>query len=596
MSNLYHTHKKCKTKVSLTTAFDFEIIKLMLLDNYPEEAERLKRHEKFFEWVTWLIVIVGYTITYFPLGLPIHRLGANILFLTVGLTTFISYRILPFEKRIGFYRYTYKQKGFSIQVSDHLFASALIFLSGGINSPFWFIYLLALIAGAMYLPAWAMVVAGVEAILLYLLTVALLTPYFFGLYKVGVTAQMLIVPIASFFSVIMTYVVAKDLNIEIQNIRKLANNLKKKTTEVIGERNKLDTVVASVADGIFVLDKEKRITFINSAAQAILGLNKDNVLEKNIDEILELREERNYELIDSGKICVTKNIHADKKLFGPINLRIKTKFGSEILVNLTSSGIKEGDEVDIGCICTFHDISKEKELEEMKLDFVAMAAHELRTPLTAVRGYLSILIEEVSKKLTKEEKSWVEKAFVSTTNLSSLVENLLSISRIEMQSLKLELVETNWAIFLREIINNFQPQAKQKNIDLKLILKGEIHKISIDKFRMSEVMSNLLANAINYTNPGGKVELTSWIDKKDLITTIEDTGEGIPESALPHLFTKFFRVSGALEQGSKGTGLGLYISKAIIEMHQGKIWVKSTLGVGSIFGFNIPVVNITNKS
>ena len=164
----------------------------MLLDNYPEEAERLRKHEKFFEWVTWFIVIVSYAIGFLPLGLPIHRVGMNLVFAVVSVTTLITYRVLPFEKRTGFLKYTYKQKGFQIQVSDHVFASVVILFSGGIDSPFWFIYLLALIAGAMYLPAWAMIVAGVEAIGLYLFTVAFLTPLIFEYYEIGLTAKMLI--------------------------------------------------------------------------------------------------------------------------------------------------------------------------------------------------------------------------------------------------------------------------------------------------------------------------------------------------------------------------------------------------------------------
>jgi PAS domain S-box-containing protein len=573
----------------LTTCFGFEIIELMLLDNYPEETDRLRKHNNFFEWVTWLILITGYTITYLPIGLPVHRLGINLLFLSVAFFTFVIYRVFPFEKRTGSIRYTYKQKGFLINLSDYYFASTLIFLTGGIDSPFWFIYLLALIADAMYLPASALVVAGVVAVTFYLLTVAFLTPYFFELYEIGLTYQMIVVPIASIFSVIMTYVVAKDLTTEIKNIRKLADDLKRKTLEAVSERNKLDTVVASVTDGIFVLDKKCKFIFINNAAVKILGLREEEILGKKFDDVMTATTIPDGSLVKGDLICPSVEISKDKILFGPEDLKAKIKSDKEVWVRLTSGGIKEGVDVDIGCICTFQDVSKEKELEQMKLDFVAMAAHELRTPLTAVRGYLSILIEEISKKLTAEEKAYIQKAFVSTTNLSALVENLLSISRIERRSLKLEFTEVDWKEVLQEVIGNFAPQAEQKDIKLKLAIKGTFPEIQIDKFRISEVFSNLLANAINYSRSGGNVVVSSWIDRNEVITSIKDTGEGIPEKAIPRLFTKFFRVSGALEQGSKGTGLGLYISKAIVEMHEGKIWVRSRVGVGSTFSFSLPL-------
>ena len=561
----------------------------MLLDNYPEETERLKRHNNFFEWVTWLIVIVSYAIGFLPLGLPIHRAGMNLVFAVVSITTLITYRVLPFEKRTGFLKYTYKQKGFQIQVSDHLFASVVILFSGGIDSPFWFIYLLALIAGAMYLPAWAMIVAGIEAIGLYVFTVAFLTPFVFGYYDVGLTSQMLIVPMASFFAVIMTYVVAKDLSLELKNIRDLAKGLRNKTNELTGERNKLDAVVASVLDGIFVLDRERRFTFINKAGQEILNQKEENLLNKKFDEVLVVTDLQSGVRVTATQICPTDRISEDKVFFGPSELRVNKKGVSEKFIMFTSSGIKEGLNMGIGCIGIFHDVSKERELEQMKLDFVAMAAHELRTPLTAVRGYLSILLEEVSKKLNPEEKGWIQKAFVSSTNLAALIENLLSVSRIELQSLKMEMKKIEWKKVLNESVETFKSAAEQKNIQFTLNIRRELPEVNVDKFRISEVLSNLVGNAINYTNPGGKVEISSWVEGADLITSIKDTGEGIPEKALQHLFTKFFRVSGVLEQGSKGTGLGLYISKAIVDMHKGKIWVESKLGKGSTFSFSLPL-------
>ena len=560
----------------------------MLLDNYPEETPRLKRHNRFFEWVTYLILIASYATTFLPLELPINRFGINLVFLVVGMTTILSYRVFPFEKRTGWLRYTYKLKGFQINISDHIFASAVIFFSGGIASPFWFVYLLALIAGAMYLPAWSLIVLGIEAVILYLFTVAFLTPYVFGEYEVGLSAQMVIVPMASFFSVIMTYVVAKDFSIEIKNIRTLANNLKQKTVEVTGEKNKLDTIVTAVSDGIFVLDKKRRLVFINKAAETILQVKRSEVHGKSFDELFSVTDFENNK-ITQAQLCPGKKLEEDQVVFGPKDLKFKIKSGEEPSVRLSSTEIKEGDELDIGCICVFIDVNKEKELEDMKLDFVAMAAHELRTPLTAIRGYLSILIEEVTKKLSPEEGSWLQKAFISSSHLAALVENLLSVSRIELKSLKLETKNIAWEKLLQEIVSTFKTQADQKNIKLSLEIKEKLPEVLVDKFRISEVLSNLLANALTYTKPGGKIEVTSWQENDSVVTSIKDTGEGIPESAIPRLFTKFFRVSGVLEQGSKGTGLGLYISKSIIDMHEGKIWVKSKLGVGSTFTFSLPL-------
>jgi len=554
----------------------------MLLESYPEEAERLKKRERLYEWVTYLVATLTYLLTYLPIGVPVHRFGINFLFVFVVIFSVLIFRVIPFERRTGLIRYTIKQKFFLTQLADHYFGSAAVFLTGGVDSPLWYIYILALIMGAMVLPAWEIIVAGTMGITLYLFTVAFLTPYFTCLYEIGFTAQMVVVPLASIFSIILTYVVANDLNQEISRIRRLAN-------EVMGERNKLNTVVASVIDGIFVLDKERRFTFVNKVAQGILNLREEDLINKRFDDVMIAINTQNNKRVKGTQICPLEVVTEDKIMFGPADLNIKTNKGGEVWVRFTSSGIKEGTDVDIGCICTFQDASKEKELEEMKLDFVAMAAHELRTPLTAVRGYLSILMEEMENKLSPEEQGWVKKAFVSSGNLAALVENLLSISRIERRDLKMEFVESDWQEILRGVADNFKPQADQKEIEITLCVKEKLPKVTVDRFRISEVLSNLLANAVTYSKPGSKIEVGSLVEGNQLITSVKDTGEGIPEKATPRLFTKFFRVSGALEQGSKGTGLGLYISKAIVEMHNGKIWVKSKLGVGSTFSFSLPI-------
>jgi len=560
----------------------------MLLESHPDETAWFKKHQKFYEWVTYFVAIPTYILTFLPIGVPIHRVGITSLFVFVLIFNVLLFRILPFEVKEGLFRYTIRQKLFFVQIADHYFGSAAIFFTGGMGSSLWYIYIAALIMGAMVLPAWAIIFAGVFSITIYLATVAYITPYFIGLYEVGLTAQMVVVPLASVIAIVLTHTIAKDLNLEISRVRKLASDLKKKASEVMGERNKLDTIVASVVDGIFVLDRERRFIFSNKAALGILKLTEEDITHERFDEVITAFDTQSNEQVKEDQICPLGKVEEDKILFGPRELKVKIGARKDIWIRLISSGIKEGPDIDIGCICTFHDVSKERELEEMKLDFVAMAAHELRTPLTAVRGYLSILLEEKEKKRDPEEQEWIKKAFVSTNSLASLVENLLSISRIEKHSLKMEFVDSDWQEVLKEAVENFKQQAEGKNIDLALEIKGKVPLIAVDKFRMNEVLGNLLTNALNYSKTGGKVKVSSFIQGNDVVTSVSDTGEGIPESALPHLFTKFFRVSGVLEQGSKGTGLGLYISKAIVEMHNGEIWVKSKLGAGSTFSFSLP--------
>lgn len=396
---------------------------------------------------------------------------------------------------------------------------------------------------------------------------------------VSFSASPLKDPVGNIFGIV-------GVSTDISKIRELF-------ADVTAERNKLTTTMESIIDGVLALDFDGKVTMTNPAALKMLGVARSDILGNEFDKVITLTEGGDRVLVK--ELLPKEEPKADAIITQKENIQLVTKFGKELYVNLTSSEIKEGREVGLGAILTLNDVSKEKELEEMKLDFVSMAAHELRTPLTAIRGYLSVLQEETMQSLSKEQRSFLDKAFISSSQLAALVENLLSVSKIERGAMRLELEDSNWKEVLQETFNNFIPIVKEKNIKFKLNCPEDLPKVMVDKFRISEVLSNLLANAINYTTPGRSVTVSAEKGDNEIITHVKDTGQGIPESALPKLFSKFFRVSGVLEQGSKGTGLGLYISKAIIDMHKGRIWVKSKLGVGSTFSFTVPMYKEEKK-
>lgn len=368
---------------------------------------------------------------------------------------------------------------------------------------------------------------------------------------------------------------------DMREMRKLVYNL-------VAERNKLSVTLAGITEGVFVVDKIGVISFFNEAAEKLFEVKAADVIGKKADEVLNITDQE-------GRIKVEyffpqEKLSKDMVTYSRNGVRIQTPNGRINFANLIAANIVEGEEINLGAIVTLHDVSKEKELEEMKLDFVSMAAHELRTPLTSIRGYLSVLQEEIGKKLSEDQYSFLEKAFISSTQLAALVENLLSVSRIERGSLQIQLQVTDWGGILEEAYNNFLPQAKERKVGFTYVKpKQKLPLVLVDKFRISEVISNLISNALNYTPAGGSVEVSVEANATEVTTHVKDTGPGIPPSAIPKLFTKFFRVSGVLEQGSKGTGLGLYISKAIVDMHKGRIWVESELGKGSVFNFTVPV-------
>lgn len=567
----------------------------MILETAPSEIPRLRRYDQIFQIVTWIVIVSGYLFSWLPLGVSVNRLGTLLVSITAFIIAFIIYKILPFEKKQGKFQYTFKLKALTIGILNHLSVSAFLIFTGGITSPFFYIYYLPLLAAAVYLPLWAVLVEYFEIIILYSLTTTLIAPIFGAPHPTAGLLSLLPINAAALaFAISLTYPQAKEVVSESKNNLKLAETVSEQSEQIEAERNKLKVIISGISDGIFALDREKRIVLFNSAAEQITKLKEKDIIGRNADHVLEILE--NKKRVTASQYCPLTMQSQDKLIFAKKNLRIITDNNKNLAyVNLASATIKEARLADLGCIVTFQDITQEKELEEMKLDFVSMAVHELRTPITTIRGYIEFLEDELEKKISTRQWQDLQNIKVAAKQLAVLVENLLNVSRIEGSGLKLEIAPTNWPELVKDVVEDFSGQTRQKG--LKLIFNKpvtSIPEVAVDKFRISEVLSNLLSNAVNFTKAG---EVRVEIKKVDhqILTSVCDTGPGIPKEAVPNLFTKFFRVSGVLEQGSKGTGLGLFIAKSITELHGGKIWVETELGKGSTFYFTLPIHTQTKE-
>ncbi|OGE27751.1 hypothetical protein A2772_00685 [Candidatus Daviesbacteria bacterium RIFCSPHIGHO2_01_FULL_38_8b] len=406
------------------------------------------------------------------------------------------------------------------------------------------------------------------------------------------TALLILVTIASVISVMAAIIwilkLRRQLSENTRNAAQLAPTLRQLETErdiAIAARDKTNEILASVIDGIVALDFNKNVILLNKAAQELTGYSETEIQGRPIDRMIRLFSEQEEIL---PKTYCQGSFNKPVKVVG--------KEGKQTKVNLMTTQAEGSVQTNLGCILILHDLSKEEELEQMKLDFVSMASHELKTPLTSIIGYLSVFLDEAGNKLPKENLDLLDKAFVSAKQLQTLIQNLLNVNKIEREQMSVSLEPVDYTAILYKAIEDLKSQANQKNIVLTLTLPSQpLPKVLADSVRLSEVVTNLLANAINYTNPDGKVEITTLVSPTEVTTSITDTGVGIPKEAIPHLFNKFFRVSNQLQKASKGTGLGLYIAKSIIEKLHGKIWVESEVGKGSRFSFTLPVVNQTNN-
>ncbi len=381
----------------------------------------------------------------------------------------------------------------------------------------------------------------------------------------------------------------RQLREQDKKLRKINKELLEEKVQLVAERNKVSVVLQGVTDPVIAVDYDRTIVIFNNAAEKLTGFSAEDVLGHVIERVLTLFNKDN-ELISPHEFCPLRYDDFEGITYQAEDLRLRTN-DRDIHVNITSSKIAESVKAHLGCIITLHDTSRERELDKMKIDFVSMAAHELRTPLTTIRGYMEILNQESSNKLTGQEKVFLSRIGIATQQLTDLMENLLSVSRIEKGTYKLSLEPVDWIKVITEQVEVFQPEAKDRGLRLSWAPPSEnIPLVYADPLRITEVVNNLISNAIKYT-PKGSITVTVEYDKKQemVITHIKDTGQGIPKKSLPRMFEKFFRISGVLEQGSKGTGLGLYITKAIVTLHNGEIWVDSEEGVGSIFSFSLPI-------
>jgi len=235
----------------------------------------------------------------------------------------------------------------------------------------------------------------------------------------------------------------------------------------------------------------------------------------------------------------------------------------------------------------FHDVTEEKRVEAIKRDFVANVSHELRTPLASIKGYAETLLDGAldDKKTLKNFLTIIDR---HANRMTALIEDLLTLSMLESHQMPMSFEPLDIKGLINSIIQGFEKQAKDKGIKLITDIGKEIPKIPADKDRLEQVIVNLVDNAIKYTN-NGTVKI--FVRKSDnmLQIDVEDTGIGIPEKDIPRIFERFYRVDKGRSRELGGTGLGLAIVKHIIQGHNGKIWVKSELGKGSVFSFSLPL-------
>jgi PAS domain S-box-containing protein len=361
--------------------------------------------------------------------------------------------------------------------------------------------------------------------------------------------------------------------------------LKSVNLEIAREKAKDQAILASIADALVVTDDEGRIVLVNKQAKFMFEwVQKDVIGEKLVDAV---------PLMDETGALISAELR-------PSTLALKTKNKSVCFANYCqrennliplqiSSAPVMFEENQIGAITLFRNISHEKEIENMKSEFVSTVSHELRTPLTSIREGVAQVFEELLGPINEDQKEFLTIAMDEIDRLTSIINDLLDISKIESGGLVLRKSWVDFVDLLRPVIFNYKNLTKSKNIELvaKFPLE-EMVEIYCDPDKIKQIITNLLTNAYKFTNKGGKIEVELINEEDQIRIAIRDTGVGISKENLPKVFRKFLQVGRTAGPGIKGTGLGLTICKHLVELHTGKIWVESTLDHGSCFYFTLP--------
>ncbi len=358
-----------------------------------------------------------------------------------------------------------------------------------------------------------------------------------------------------------------------------------KTAAIANRDLHKDFVAKNLPLPLIVLDKDQNIVFANKAMCDYLQRTDGETSGQNIYSVLDLSFP-SEETLDKWLQNATQNAAVTTKTWERVRLNIQggtttRRFDLAAYYNRSNP---EGFET---MLVLFDHPSYTQ--DDQALSFVALAVHELRTPITLLRGYIEALEEDLEGKLNEEDATFMHRMKAQAQSLTAFINNMLNVARIESDQLVLKLQEDTWQDIVTTAVNDVSLRAKIVGVELSAEIAPNLPKVGVDRVGIYEVLVNLLDNAIKYSGKGAgkKVLVRAVLNKEGMIeTTVQDSGAGIPTSLLANLFEKFYRSHRSRNQVG-GTGLGLYLSKTIVDAHGGHIWVNSKEGAGSTFGFTV---------
>ncbi|HAH20516.1 MAG: hypothetical protein A2Y00_04985 [Omnitrophica WOR_2 bacterium GWF2_43_52] len=376
---------------------------------------------------------------------------------------------------------------------------------------------------------------------------------------------------------------ASSFNRMVEIRQSVEDELRLAKTRISEEKTKCELVLASIGEGMIVISQDAKVMMMNSEAEHMFGWELIELVGKNFGEALICEDEKGNPVPEAERIMArpledNKTIHVNAYYYR----RDATRFP----VSVTASPILFESKV-IGAIGIFRDITKEKEIDRMKTDFISTVSHEIRTPLTTIREGVSQALDGLLGGITEKQREIFSIVLEDSDRLKRIIDSLLDIAKIEAGKVELKKELVDIAAVAKTVAAAFGLQAQEKKLQIRTHFSKPKIKAYVDRDRINQVFINLVGNALKFTE-NGSITISVEDTAASIECSVADTGKGIAKEDQPKLFSKFQQFGRAHGPGEKGTGLGLSISKGIVELHKGKIWAESQPRKGTKISFTIP--------
>jgi PAS domain S-box-containing protein len=374
-------------------------------------------------------------------------------------------------------------------------------------------------------------------------------------------------------------------------VHNLADNL-------YDEKAKSDIILSAIDDGVILIDSNKNIQLYNPAAEKITGWAQKDAIGIQYTSVIKLVNNKNEPY--SAEQDPFARIFSEIATIKDNVANLQTVSGKLVAVDITVTPLINQHNEITGAVGVFRDVTTERNEEAQRAEFISTASHEMRTPVAAIEGYLALAMNERVSKIDSKARDYLQKAHASTQHLGKLFQDLLTSAKAEDGRLQNHPIVLEIGGFLEQLTQDLRFSADKKGLGMEYLIGADgqaaagsnkvvrpLYYVHVDPDRLREVITNLFDNATKYTESG---KVTVGLAGNDQVVQIrvQDTGAGIPQEDIPHLFEKFYRVDNSTTRTIGGTGLGLFICRKIIELYSGRIWAESTLGKGTTFFINLP--------